>query len=306
MMSTEPQSIIHQIIRIPTVVKRQTSKLNHGLRRHGGSKGSISSMASSRSDQREISNSRNQSWNNMDRSSSCHTPGSRQLRRGTRDDAIRHSSPATTITVISNQIDDTVVSETGSVPLEAGVATGSSHYSGDGTSFHTMSTEDNDLILEDNDFEQGVMERIRSSKSNIPVLPLVTINQNEFMMQCMIDTSTPCFVHFFIDGSVTSEALDEELGQLHSLHVRCIEAAETAVGAEFPARVRSTKPCRFLRMNARSAPFITSKLQVSNQDPSVICFHNGKVFQRIADPDSFVPYPGQVQRWAMDTGLLEM
>jgi hypothetical protein len=234
--------------------------------------------------------------------------------------AIINDKPAMTITVTSNdKFDDVSVSDTCSIPVEDSNTTreggsshtkASSHYSGDGTSFHTMTTDDNDLILEDNDFEQGIMEKIRSSKSNIPILPLVTINQNDFMMQCMIDTSTPCFVHFYVDGSVTSEALDVELGQLHSLHVRCVKAAQKIARTEFPAAAgaptTATKACRFLRMDATGAPFITAKLQVSNQDPSVICFHNGKVFQRIADPDSYVPHPGQVQRWAMDTGLLDM
>lgn len=249
-----------------------------------------------------------QSWKSVCSQSSRNSSRSlpRRFRRGP-SEALKLNSSHSTVpgTVGSNQVDGDMASVTASVANDCQTKASSTH-SPDGTSFHTMSVDDNDLCLEDNDFEQGIMEKIRSKRSKIPVLPLVTINQNDFMMQCMINTSTPCFVHFYIDGSVASEALDEELGQLHSLHMRCIKAVKKAAGVHFQESAESTRACRFLRMNAAGAPFITAKLQVSNQDPSVICFHNGKVFQRIADPDSYVPHPGQVQRWAMDTGLLDM
>ncbi|KAL3909738.1 MAG: hypothetical protein SGARI_002447 [Bacillariaceae sp.] len=121
------------------------------------------------------------------------------------------------------------------------------------------------------------------------VLPLHTINQNDFMIQCMIDTSRPCLVHFFVEGSVVSETLDKELGALH---------------AQTSQKSGSSSGCRFMRMSASSAPFITSKLQISSQDPSIVCFHNGKVFQRMIDPECYVQFPGAVEQWARDTGLL--
>jgi hypothetical protein len=119
-------------------------------------------------------------------------------------------------------------------------------------------------------------------------LPLHTINQNDFMVHCLIDTSRPCLVHFFVEDSLVSQVLDRELGELHAWSVE------------------SRSQCRFMRMNANAAPFMTSKLRISTQDPSVVCIHNGDVFQRMIDPECFVQCPGAVKQWAMDTGLLDL
>ena len=122
-------------------------------------------------------------------------------------------------------------------------------------------------------------------------LPLHTINQNDFMIQCLIDTSRPCLVHFFAEDSVVSEQLDQELGELHAESFRISS---------------SCSGCRFMRMSVSSAPFITAKLQISAQDPSIVCLHNGQVFQRMIDPECYVQFPGAVKQWARNTGLLDL
>ncbi|KAG7337603.1 hypothetical protein IV203_021846 [Nitzschia inconspicua] len=120
------------------------------------------------------------------------------------------------------------------------------------------------------------------------ILPLQTIDQNDFMIHCMIDTSRPCLIHFYVEDSTVSEILDKELG---ALHAQCVQD-----GAK----------CRFMRLNAVAAPYITSKLQVSSQDPSLICIHNGQVFERVADVESLVQGPGEVLKWATRTGLMRL
>jgi hypothetical protein len=95
-------------------------------------------------------------------------------------------------------------------------------------------------------------------------------------------------VHFYVEDSPTSESLDQELGELHH------------------QSVAKNLKCRFMRIRANGAPFITKQLNISNEEPSVICLHHGKIFQRLVDTESIVRYPGQVQRWAMDTGLMEI
>ena len=126
------------------------------------------------------------------------------------------------------------------------------------------------------------------------ILPLEDIDQIGFMTQCMIDTSRPCFVHFFVEGSEASDILDGELGQLHA---QCVDNASSS---------SSASSCRFMRIGANSAPFITSKLKINTLEPSVICFHNGHIFERITDPQIIIQYPGQVRKWALGTGLLEL
>ena len=131
----------------------------------------------------------------------------------------------------------------------------------------------------------------RNNLDEPSVLPLHTINQNDFMIQCLVDTSRPCLVHFFAEDSVVSDTLDRELGEVHAQSVQ---------------KSGSASGCRFLRMSVNSAPLITSKLHISPQDPSIVCLHNGQVFQRMMDPECYVQFRGAVKQWARDAGLLDL
>ncbi|KAL3912429.1 MAG: hypothetical protein SGILL_006888 [Bacillariaceae sp.] len=145
--------------------------------------------------------------------------------------------------------------------------------------------------LADKGYKQATMKAQieQSDDCAKDILPLVTINQNDFMMECLIDTSRPCFIHFFAEDSKVSEALDQELGELHAL---CAEQSLPNEG------------CRFMRIPAKAAPFITAKMQISNKEPSVICLHSGNVFERVTDAEKMVQFPGQVKQWAVGTGLM--
>jgi hypothetical protein len=124
------------------------------------------------------------------------------------------------------------------------------------------------------------------------ILPLEDIDQIGLMTQCMIDTSRPCFVHFFVEGSEASDILDAELGQLYA---QCMDNASSSLAS-----------CRYMRIAANSAPFITSKLKTNTLEPSAICFHNVHIFERITHRGTLIQYPGQVRNWALGTGLLEL
>jgi hypothetical protein len=130
------------------------------------------------------------------------------------------------------------------------------------------------------------------------VLPLEDIDQIGFMTKCMIDTSRPCFVHFYVEGSDASGVLDAELGQLHA---RCrVDKAPSSSSSSLASRPS------FMRIAANSAPFVTSKLKINTHEPCVICFHNGQIFERITDTESIVQHPGHTREWVLGTGLLEL
>ncbi len=89
-----------------------------------------------------------------------------------------------------------------------------------------------------------------------------TINQNDFMTDCMMNSTGECiFVHFFISDSSISKTLDTHMQSLATMHIN------------------ST----FVRIDAKLAPFVTSKLQISNEKPAVIAMKNGSVVNRISD-----------------------
>ena len=89
-----------------------------------------------------------------------------------------------------------------------------------------------------------------------------TINQNDFMTDCMMNSTGECiFVHFFISDSSISKTLDTHMQSLATMHIN------------------ST----FVRIDAKLAPFVTSKLQISDEQPAVIAMKNGSVVNRISD-----------------------
>jgi thioredoxin-like negative regulator of GroEL len=88
-----------------------------------------------------------------------------------------------------------------------------------------------------------------------------TINQNEFMVDHLVNfKNEPVFVHFFVEDSAVSKAIDQQMKQLTSSQPRC----------------------RFLRINTKHAPFVTAKLHVSSDRPTVAAMKNGSVVNRMS------------------------
>jgi hypothetical protein len=153
-------------------------------------------------------------------------------------------------------------------------------------------------IVMNNPVDDSDSEDTNHKERSTMVLPLEDIDQIGFMTKCMIDTSRPCFVHFYVEGSDASGVLDAELGQLHA---RC--CADRAPSSSSPSS--ASRPS-FMRIAANSAPFITSKLKINTLEPCVICFHNGHIFERITNTEFIVQHPGHIREWVLGTGLLEL
>jgi hypothetical protein len=253
--SHEPQSIVHQIIRTSRIVTRKVKECSS--KRKGSNAGLCSSSPAGTPPlpttsilpavPADVISVKNESWNTGD----LLDEAIKVSMLGCNHKSLPHRRTSCDTTLTTLQTTD---HEDGSDEFEEDLSTSHAH--------------ENDSL----EHEVG--------------LPLDTINQNDFMIQCMIDTSRPCLVHFYVEESVVSEILDRELGRLHA------------------QSVQNGGRCRFMRLNANAAPFITSKLQVSNQDPSIICIHNGQVFERIANVESLVLSPGEVQKWAARSGLM--
>jgi hypothetical protein len=110
-----------------------------------------------------------------------------------------------------------------------------------------------------------------------------TINQNDFMTDCMMNSTGKCvFVHFFISDSSVSKTLDMHMQSLATMHGN------------------ST----FFRIDAKLAPFVTSKLQISNDQPAVIAMKNGSVVNRISDFSS--ADCEELKIWASTVELLRL
>jgi len=93
-----------------------------------------------------------------------------------------------------------------------------------------------------------------------------TMNQNEFMTDVMIEHATDevAFVHFFIEGSKVSEAIDEQMQKLEQRH----------------------PSCKFARIDVAMAPYVVRMLKTSSDKPAVVALKNGKLMNRICDFDT--------------------
>ena len=109
-----------------------------------------------------------------------------------------------------------------------------------------------------------------------------TIDQNEFMMDCMINAKGCFFLHFFFEGSSRSNAIDKQMEDLASIY----------------------PDCRFLRIDVSLAPFVTSKLKICIKQSSVVVMKNGSFAGRIAD---FLSTDcSELREWAATRRLLNI
>lgn len=92
-----------------------------------------------------------------------------------------------------------------------------------------------------------------------------TVDQIEFMTSCLINDG--CYFVHFRDArcSPLSEAIDIQMMRL------------AAVARE------EESPCKYRRIDSRWAPFITAKLGISSDLPTVVAVMNGRVLDRISD-----------------------
>jgi thioredoxin-like negative regulator of GroEL len=93
-----------------------------------------------------------------------------------------------------------------------------------------------------------------------------TLDQNEFFADIMAAPASDevVFVHFNIQGSPVSEAIDCQLS---------IES-------------KNHPHSKFVRIDASKAPFVARRLGTENDRPSVVALKDGKLINRISDFDS--------------------
>jgi hypothetical protein len=114
-----------------------------------------------------------------------------------------------------------------------------------------------------------------SLDSTLVVHEYRTINQIEFMMECLIANTNESFlVHFYFEDSFVSENIDKQIEQL----------------AASPSRYR------WLRINSRLAPLITAKLKIQKERPTVVAMKGGSVVSTISEFSS--PDCRELGSWA--------
>jgi hypothetical protein len=133
--------------------------------------------------------------------------------------------------------------------------------------------------IQDDNPHATVSAAIASMKSRLDFTLVVheyrTINQIEFMVECLIANTNECFlVHFYVEDSFVSENIDKKIKQL------------------------AASPSRFhwLRINSRLAPLITAKLKIQKELPTVVTMKDGSVVRRISEFSS--PDCWELGTWA--------
>jgi hypothetical protein len=117
-------------------------------------------------------------------------------------------------------------------------------------------------IQDDNTAASTAAASTTSSLDFTSVHEYRTINQIEFMMDCLIANTNGSFlVHFYVEDSFVSENIDKANGTTCS---------------------RSIKLC-CLRINSRLAPLMTAKLNIQNELPTVVAMKDGSVVSRISE-----------------------
>jgi hypothetical protein len=90
-----------------------------------------------------------------------------------------------------------------------------------------------------------------------------TIDQNEFMNDYFINGhGSSLFVHFYEEGNSISEAIDKQM-------------EDRATSGQ--------SLCKYMRIEARFAPLITAKLNISAEHPTVVAMKDGELINRLSD-----------------------
>lgn len=108
-----------------------------------------------------------------------------------------------------------------------------------------------------------------------------TIDQNEFLIDCIMNEQGSFFVHFVAEKSPLTEAIDKQMEQ-----------------------VRKQSLCRCLRIDAKLAPLMIAKLKINANTPTVVALKNGSLVSRISSFSS--ADCKEVQKWAFTIELLSL
>ena len=112
-----------------------------------------------------------------------------------------------------------------------------------------------------------------------------TLDQNEFLGECFAtneQSDVVFLVHFFNQETSISEAVEDVLSK----------------------RVLETKSkCECRRVNSKSAPLFTAKLQIDPEQPTIVAIKNGKVLSKVSDISS--SQCTEVNHWLTRTRILQ-
>ncbi len=110
-----------------------------------------------------------------------------------------------------------------------------------------------------------------------------TLDQSTFLSDLMITpvSSEVTFVHFFMNDSEISQDIDMQLERLEGIHPLC----------------------RFARIDSSMAPYITRRLNIQSDKPTVVALKNGKLVNRISD---FTEDCSELENWVYAIELMRM
>lgn len=130
------------------------------------------------------------------------------------------------------------------------------------------------------DIEEGELEDEEEAEGLFE-----TLNQNEFLLECFLtnEQSDVIFlVHFFNQETSISDAVEDVLS------LRVLET-------------KSKVECR--RIDSKSAPLFTAKLQIDPEQPTVVAIKNGKVLSKVSNVST--AECTEVNQWLTRTKILQ-
>ncbi|CAJ1959714.1 unnamed protein product [Cylindrotheca closterium] len=112
-----------------------------------------------------------------------------------------------------------------------------------------------------------------------------TLDQNSFLTECFLtngQSDVVFLVHFFNQETSISNSIEDVL----SLRV-----------------LESKSKCECRRINSKSAPLFTAKLQIDPEQPTIVAIKNGKVLSKVSDISS--SQCTEVDQWLARTRILQ-
>ena len=112
-----------------------------------------------------------------------------------------------------------------------------------------------------------------------------TLDQNDFLTECFVtngQSDVVFLVHFFNQETSISEAVEDVLS------IRVLE---------------TNSKCECRRINSKSAPLFTAKLQIDPEQPTIVAIKNGKVLSKVSDISS--SQCTEVNHWLTRTRILQ-
>ncbi|CAJ1959715.1 unnamed protein product [Cylindrotheca closterium] len=135
---------------------------------------------------------------------------------------------------------------------------------------YTIDSDDAFSCCSDIDEDEGIFE---------------TLDQNDFLTECFVtngQSDVVFLVHFFNQETSISHAIEDILS------IRVLE---------------TNSKCECRRIDSKSAPLFTAKLQIDPEQPTIVAIKNGKILSKVSDISS--SQCTEVDRWLARTRILQ-